>query len=122
MLGMWAFELGTHTGGEVRRAIHRLELESTSSELEEGRLSSTPPMVGRKELERRWREERRRKNREKGKKKWKEKRKKKREKYPGFGSGFCVIRFFALLIFFPEIRSFYKKKVIIFSTFNEYDV
>ena len=109
-LGVRAFELGVHVGEEVRRTICRLELESTSPEVEEGRLSSALPMVGRKELDRSWKEERRKKNREGGKRKWEEKRKKrkrkkkkKREKYPGLGSSFHVIRFFALLIFFSEI-------------------
>ena len=83
-------KLGAHAGREVCRAIRRLELESTSPEVKEGRL---------KELDQRWKEERRKKNRERGKRKWEEKREKKekkkgKRKYAGLGSGFCVIRFF----------------------------
>ena len=52
-LGVQAFELGAHAGEEVRRDIRHLDLESTSSKVEKGRLSSVPSMVGRKELDRR---------------------------------------------------------------------
>ena len=65
-LGVRVFELGAKVGKEVCCAIHRLELESTSPEVEEGRLSLALPMVGHKDLDQSWREERRKKNREKG--------------------------------------------------------